>query len=61
MYYIINQHNTDFAEFVWQELGFGLTRQTVGIVVQRHVPASNHPSPFHDGQHDCDWWQGFLK
>ena len=61
MLYIINQHNTGFAEFVLQELGFRLTKQTVGIVVQRHVPVSDHPSPFHDGQPGRDWWQGFLK
>jgi len=47
---------------VLQEIGFGLTKELVGIVIRDYLkdqPA--RPNPFHHGIPGNDWWRLFLK
>jgi len=47
---------------VLQDIGFGLTKELVGIVIRdylKYQPA--HPNPFHHGIPGNDWWSLFLK
>jgi len=47
---------------VLQEMGFGLTKNLVGVVIHDYLkdqPA--RPNPFQHGIPGCDWWRLFLK
>ena len=47
---------------VLQEIGFGLTRELVGVVVRDYLNDQPcRPNPFRDGLPGKDWWQLFLK
>ena len=44
-----------------QELGFGLTRATVGRVIKDYLLSNGRLNPFRQGIPGYDWWQGFLR
>ena len=44
-----------------QELGFGLTRATVGRVIKDYLLSNGRLNPFRQGIPGYDWWQGFLQ
>ena len=47
---------------VLQEMGFGLTKQLTGVVIQDYLKDQPHrPNPFCCGLPGKDWWNGFLK
>ena len=46
---------------VLQELGFGLTRETVSKVISDFLRDSARPSPFTGGLPGPDWWVGFMQ
>lgn len=46
---------------ILQELGFGLTRDTVNKVICDFLTASMRPSPFSGNLPGPDWWQCFLQ
>ena len=46
---------------VLQELGFGLTRDTVTKVISDFLKVSGRESPFRGGLPGPDWWEGFMK
>ena len=46
---------------VLQELGFGLTRETVSNVISDFISGCARPSPFAGGLPGPDWWEGFMQ
>ena len=47
---------------VLQEMGFGLTKELVGVVIRDYLKDQPYrPNPFRDGLPGRDWWQLFLK
>ena len=46
---------------VLAEMGFGVTRKLVGVVVTDYVRENEISTPFTDGIPGKDWWQRFLK
>ena len=47
---------------VLQEMGFGLTKKLVGIVIRDYLnDQPGRPNPFSSGVPGEDWWQRFLK
>ena len=47
---------------VLQDIGFGLTKELVGVVVRDYSKDQPfRPNPFKDGVPGRDWWQQFLK
>ena len=47
---------------VLQEIGFGLTKDLVWVVVRDYLKDRPYrPNPFKDGVPGVDWWLCFLK
>ena len=47
---------------VLQEMGFGLTKELVGIIISDYLnDQPGRPNPFSSGVPGEDWWQHFLK
>ena len=46
---------------VLQEIGFGLTRELVGVVIRDYLHDQPCPNRFRDGLPGKDWWQLFPK
>ena len=47
---------------VLQEIGFGLTKELVGVVVRDYLKDQEfRPNPFKEGVPGRDWWSRFLK
>ena len=47
---------------VLQEMGFGLIKELVGIVIRNYLnDQPGRPNPFSSGVPGQDWWQRFLK
>ena len=47
---------------VLQEIGFGLTKELVGIIIRDYLnDQPGRPNPFNYGVPGEDWWQQFLK
>lgn len=43
------------------EMGFGLTKDLVGVVIVDYLKSNNIPNPFVNDMPGKDWWQRFMK
>ena len=43
------------------DMGFGLTRSLVEIVLTEYIKEQQIPNPFHSGIPGQDWWERFLR
>ena len=43
------------------EMGFGITRELVEVVLFDYIKENDIPNPFNGGVPGRDWWQGFMR
>ena len=43
------------------EIGFGVDRHIVGLVIHKYLVSEKRENPFKDGIPGQKWWQGFLR
>ena len=46
---------------VLSEMGFGVTRELIGVVISDYIRENSIATPFANGMPGKDWWQRFLK